>query len=131
MTNFESSVQLNQPIEKVYNFLKDLSNHKALMPSNIEEWNATTDEAQFSIKNMVKLHLIVTNRTENSLIIAQPKGKAPIDIELKWELTSEQEQQTKAKLTIGAELNMMLKMVASGPLQKLVDHQTESLKTIW
>ena len=35
MTVIESTAELNVPVEKVYAFLADLSNHKQLMPENI------------------------------------------------------------------------------------------------
>ena len=34
---------------------------------------------------------------------------------------------TKANFIVSADLNMMMKMLASGPLQKLVDYQTAAL----
>lgn len=127
MTTFENSVIIHKPATEVYTFLKDLSNHEQLMPDNIQDWKATPDEASFTIKNMASLHLEVSNRVANREVSAVPKGKAPIDITLKWTLESQADDQTKATFTIQAELNMMLKMIASGPLQKLVDHQVQRL----
>ena len=37
---------------------------------------------------------------------------------------------TEATHSIAADLNMMMKMIAVGPLQKLVDHETAQLKTV-
>lgn len=130
MINFENSVVIAQPIEKVYAFLKDLRNHEALMPSNIEDWSATEDEAKFNIKNMAKISLIVNNREENKTISAVPKEKAPIDLALMWDISDDGNGNTKASFTIKADLNMMLKMIASGPLQKLVDHQVKKLQEV-
>lgn len=127
MTTFENSVIIHKPATEVYTFLKDLSNHEQLMPDNIQDWKATPDEASFTIKNMASLHLEVSNRVANREVSAVPKGKAPIDITLKWTLEPQVDDQTKATFTIQAELNMMLKMIASGPLQKLVDHQVQRL----
>ncbi len=127
MTTFESSVIIHRPATEIYTFLKDLSNHEQLMPDNIQDWKATPDEASFTIKNMASLNLEVSNRVENREVSAVPKGKAPIDITLKWTLDPQADNETKATFTIQAELNMMLKMIASGPLQKLVDHQVQRL----
>jgi hypothetical protein len=126
MTTFESSTNLAQPINHVYAFLSDLNNHQQLMPENIYNWSSTKDEAQFTIQNMAKLSLKVASRIENQEIAIIPAEEAPFALEMKWTLT-ESGGQTIAKLTVSAELNMMMKMLASGPLQKLVDHQTEAL----
>ena len=126
MTIFESTVQINQPVSQVYSFLNDLNNHQKLMPENIYNWSSTTDEAQFTIQNMAKLALKVSSRLEDEEINIVPSQEAPFAIEMKWNVTSENEG-TKATLKVSADLNMMMKMLASGPLQKLVDHQTSAL----
>lgn len=126
MTVFESKVLLNQPISKVYAFLEDLNNHEGLMPENVYNWSSTKDEARFTIQNMAKLALKIDSRTENKEVLIVPAEEAPIALNLKWTLTDNGDT-TEAKLTISAELNMMMKMLASGPLQKLTDYQTNAL----
>ena len=123
MNTFESKVTIQAPADKVYNFLSDFNNHQQLMPENISNWTSTFNTASFTIQNMGSISLKINSRTENKSIVIIPDGKAPFDMELKWELF-ENEEHTAITFTISAELNMMLKMVASGPLQKLADHQT-------
>ena len=129
MTVFESKVTLNQPIEKVYSLLSDLNNHEQLMPENIYNWSSTTDEAKFTIQNMAKLSLKVSVRIPNEQIIILPLEEAPFAIEMKWTLI-QSGIETLATLIVSAELNMMMKMLASGPLQKLVDYQTSELAKV-
>ena len=130
MTVIESTAELNQPVEKVYAFLADLNNHQQLMPENIYNWSSTTDEASFTIQNMAKLAIKISSRLPNSEIIAIPTEKPPFDVELKWTVEPNDNGGTTAKHIISADLNMMMKMLASGPLQKLADHQTQKLKEI-
>ena len=130
MTIIESTVELNLPIDKVYNFLEDLNNHQQLMPENIYNWSSTTDEASFTIQNMAKLAIKISNRVPNSEITAIPTEKPPFDVELKWTVSPSENGGTIAKHIISADLNMMMKMLASGPLQKLADHQTQKLKEV-
>lgn len=126
MNTFESKVTIQFPADKVYNFLSDFNNHQQLMPENIQNWTSTFNTAAFTIQNMGGISLKIESRIENSQIIIVPDGKTPFEMELKWELV-ENGQETAVTFTISAELNMMLKMVASGPLQKLADHQTLAL----
>ncbi|HYK75548.1 MAG TPA: SRPBCC family protein [Daejeonella sp.] len=130
MTVIESKVSLNKPIHEVYTFLSDLNNHQQLMPENIYNWSSTVDEARFTIQNMAKLALKVSNRTENKEIVIVPSEQAPFAVELKWTLNDSGNGNTEAVYTISADLNMMMKMIASGPLQKLVNHETEQLKAV-
>jgi carbon monoxide dehydrogenase subunit G len=128
MTIIESKVTIAKPVAEVYTFLEDLNNHQQLMPANIYNWSSTKDEARFTIQNMAKLALKIESKIENKELLIVPFEEVPFKLDLKWTL-EEQATETVAKLTISADLNMMMKMLASGPLQKLTDHQVEALKT--
>ncbi|MBC7566171.1 MAG: SRPBCC family protein [Pedobacter sp.] len=130
MTVIESSTEINLPVAKVYEFLADLNNHQQLMPDNIYNWSSTKDEASFTIQNMAKLAIKISERIENKELTAIPTEKPPFDVELKWTVEDNGQGGTVAKHILTADLNMMMKMLASGPLQKLADHQTERLKEI-
>lgn len=106
-----------------------MNNHRQLMPENISDWSSTVDEARFNIQNMAKLALRIENRTENSEVVIVPFEKAPFELQLKWNLSASGDT-TTATFTISADLNMMMKMLASGPLQKLADHETQRLTEI-
>lgn len=130
MTIIESAVEVNKPIDQVYAFLSNMNNHQQLMPENIYNWTSTEDDARFTIQNMAKLAIKISNRVENQELTAIPSEKPPFDLELKWTVQDNGNGTTTAKYIISADLNMMMKMLASGPLQKLADHQTEKLKEI-
>jgi len=130
MTIIESKVSVNKPVAKVYEFLSDLNNHEQLMPENIYNWSSTKDEARFTIQNMAKLALKISSRIKDEEVIAVPSEEAPFAMELKWSVSDKGDGKTEALYKISAELNMMMKMLASGPLQKLVDHQTGALKKV-
>ncbi|MCZ4245051.1 SRPBCC family protein [Pedobacter punctiformis] len=130
MTIIESATEVNLPVDQVYAFLANMNNHEQLMPENIYNWSSTEDEARFTIQNMAKLAIKISNRVENQELTAIPTEKAPFDVELKWTVKDNGNGTTTAKHIISADLNMMMKMLASGPLQKLADHQTQKLKEI-
>lgn len=130
MTIIESTAVVKKPINEVYSFLADLNNHQQLMPDNIYNWSSTKDEARFTIQNMAKLALKTSALVENKEITIIPSEKAPFDVQLKWTLADNGNGTTEAKLTISADLNMMMKMLASVPLQKLADYQAAQLQSI-
>ncbi|RWU10104.1 SRPBCC family protein [Pedobacter chitinilyticus] len=130
MTIIESTAEINLPIAQVYQFLADLNNHQQLMPENIYNWASTADTASFTIQNMAKLAIHISERVENEKLIAVPTEKPPFDLSLEWTVKDNGNGTTTAKHVISADLNMMMKMLASGPLQKLADYQTKKLKEI-
>jgi len=129
MTTFESKTVINKPIDEVYAFLNDVNNHQQLMPETVSNWSSTNDEASFNIQNMLKLYLKVTERTPNNTIRIGAIQNPPFPLEVCW-ILSASGSQTQATFTINANLNMMMKMMASGPLQKLADHETDALKQL-
>lgn len=110
--------------------MADMNNHQRLMPENIQDWSSNLDEARFKIQNMASLALKIESRIVDSEIKIIPLEKPPFDLELKWVLTIAGSA-TEVVLTIAADLNMMMKMLASGPLQKLTDHETQMLAKIF
>ncbi len=130
MTTIQNTTEINKNVSEVYAFLTDLNNHEQLMPENIYNWSSTKDEARFTIQNMAKLALRVDERSENKAIKLIPSEKAPFEVALRWELQVVEDTLTKATFIIDADLNMMMKMIASGPLQKLVDYQINKLKEL-
>lgn len=129
MTVFESKTTINKSVNTVYAFLADMNNHQQLMPESIQNWSSTNDEARFNIPNMAALALRIEDRVPDQEIRITPFEKAPFAIELKWVLSGSSDS-TEVKYTISADLNMMMKMLASGSLQKLADHEVQALKSI-
>ncbi len=129
MTTFQSKVTINKSVSEVYAFLADMNNHQQLMPDSITEWSSTVDEASFNIQNMIKLSLKVDSRMPDKEIKIIPAAKPPFDMSLTWALSGG-DKETTVTYTISADLNMMMKMMASGPLQKLADHETSTLTKV-
>jgi hypothetical protein len=104
-----------------------MNNHEKLMATDdISQWSSSVDKARFSIRNAIMLSIQAQELVPGKLVRIVAVDKPPFDIELKWELTTVGEG-TKADFTITAALNMMMKMVASGPLQKLADGEITNL----
>ncbi len=129
MSTFTSTVTLTQPAEKVFNFLADFNNHKGLMPDNVTNWSSSYNEAYFEVQNMLKLRLKISERHPDTFIEIIPVEQPPFDVKLTWEIKSGNDT-SEVTFTITAELNMMMKMMASGPLQKLAEHQTQALQSL-
>lgn len=130
MTTIHSQkVELTKSAKTIFDFLADANNHQQLMPSTIYNWTSTKDECSFTIQNMAKLELMISERLADSEIKIIPKGKAPFALDLKWVIESTGDKCT-AQLTINADLNPFIKMMATGPLTELVNYQANKLKSI-
>ncbi len=130
MSVFESKVQISKSSEEVFTFLSDFNNHRELMPEMISDWNSDLDTAVFSFQNMAKLSMKISERQQASRVLIVPNQQVPFPIQMEWKISPLNETTTEVTLSITAELNMMLKMVASGPLNTLVSAQTKKLKEL-
>jgi len=127
MSTFQSTTRIKRPAREIYDFLADMNNHERLMPAEeVSDWSSTTNDASFMIRNMIKLSLKIEERVTDKVIKIIPAAKPPFDLELKWELSADGEY-TDVVFTIEADLNMMMKMMASGPLQKMADDESANL----
>jgi len=129
MTIIESKTTIAKPVADVYNFLADLNNHQQLMPDNIYNWSSTATEARFTIQNMAKLAVKIGNLIPDQEVQIVAAETPPFEVELKWLLLANGDG-TDVTYRISADLNMMMKMLVSGPLQKLADHEAARLAEV-
>lgn len=129
MTIIESKTTIAKPVADVYGFLADLNNHQQLMPENIYNWSSTVTEARFTIQNMAKLALKTGNLIPNQEVQIIAAETPPFELELNWMVLANGDS-TDVTYRISADLNMMMKMLVSGPLQKLADHETARLAEV-
>jgi len=128
MTKFESiKTSVDSRAEEVYQFLYDVNNHQKLMPSAVTDWWSNENEAKLKIQGLGSLHLKRTETISPSFIKIVPEGKAPVDLYLEWNIENTGNGST-VSVTISADLNMMMRMVASKPLQNLADHMSAQVK---
>lgn len=130
MTTIESNkIATDKSAIQIFDFLADANNHQQLMPENIYNWSSTVDECKFTIQNMAKLSLKISERNSPKEIIIIPNGEVPFDVNIKW-LIEETNTGCTVQMIINADLNPFIKMMAMGPLNKLVNYQVEKLISI-
>lgn len=132
MTKFKSKrVLVNANEQEVYQFLSDFRNFKDLMPPQIVDWQADEDSCSFTIQGMASLSMRMQEKIPYQKIHIKADGHNPIDYVLDYFFEPEPENQSRVEIVFDAELNPFLKMVASGPLQNLVNMLADKLEEIF
>jgi hypothetical protein len=121
-------VQLPVPVEKAYLFLHDLNNFRKMMPEQVINWNSTEDSCSFDIKGMAHLSLKREEAIPGKLIRIVSGPDTPVGLEIRANLEKQDEHQTNAWMELTADLSPMLQLLASQPLQNLVNIMAEKLK---
>ena len=129
MTSFKSDkILINKSQEDLYAFLSDFNNFEKLMPEQVTNWKATNDSCSFTIKGMADLAMTMGQQTEYSQITYNSVGEKPFRFDLKTHFSLAGNNQTETHIILNADLNPMIKMMASRPLQNFVNLLVNKLK---
>lgn len=130
MTRIESDqTTVNKTAKEVFDFLSDFNNFQKLMPEQVVNWKSTTDECSFTINGMATLGMKIVEKTPNSLIKVIKNGSAPFDFTLSC-LIEDLQNQCAVQLAFDADLNPMMKMMATKPLTNFLNILVGKLKEL-
>lgn len=105
----------------IYTKISDFSTFKDYLPEQIINWNSTADECSFTIKGMASVSMRFRNRIPNKKVVIESVD-APFLFDITIAITEPaNSDEVFCQTTLFADLNPMLSMLASRPLQHLVD----------
>ena len=131
LTKIESEiVDINNSAENVFNYLSDFRNFEKLMPSQVTDWTATSEECSFSIKGMATIGMIIVDKTPFTKISINSHGKVPFSFQLFIFLTKKDENNSIGQLIFEGDLNPMLKMMVVKPLGNFFNMLAHKMKDI-
>lgn len=119
--------QVLRPAGQIYAAISRFDNLTPALADKVEEWQATEDTCSFKAKGFtVKLRM--AERTEPRHVkIVGDDGGVPVDFAFWIQLQSVSETDTRLRLVLHIELNMMLKMMVGGKLQGALDQIAEGI----
>lgn len=143
---FKSNWTKNQISDKeLFDYIGDMNNMPSILPEQVVDVKADHDNLSFTIQGMGSIALRVAKREPNKLIQLVPEGKTPFQFVLNiyirdTESPSHQvtksmsvsESESECCFEIDAQLNPLMQMMASRPLQNLVNmmaSRAEELKS--
>ena len=128
MEKYESKQQqINHPASLIYPIISRLDLLSPAMQDKVEEWQATEDSCSFKVKGM-KVGLRIAERVENKHVkIVADEGGIPIDFTFWIQLKEVAERDTRVRMVLHAELNMMMRMMIGSKIQSGLDQAVEGL----
>ena len=99
------------------------------MPEQVVDWQSTPDECSFTIKGMATLGMKMVEKTPDNFIRITSHGKVPFGFFLLCNIDNAAGG-SNVQLAFDADLNPMLKMMASKPLTNFLNILAGKLKDI-
>ncbi len=129
MTIFESAIKKSShPAEKMFNFLADFDHFGEVIPKDkINNWQSFGDSCRFSIDPVGEVGLRIVDKEAPKVIKYTAEGKTPFNFFLWIQLKEVAEDDTRVKLTIKADMNPMIKMMASKPVKKFLEVLSDAI----
>ena len=134
MSKYESSIKtVPYPQEAVYRNISDLSNLARIrdrVPNDkIQEFTFDQDSVSVSVPPVGQITLRIVEREEPKCIKFEAV-QSPLPFKLWVQILPIDEQTSKMKVTVDADIPMMLKPMVSGPLQDGVEKVADALALI-
>jgi carbon monoxide dehydrogenase subunit G len=130
MEKYESKQhQIRRSADQIYTALSSFSNFTPMLADKVEEWQADEDSCSFKVKGFT-VRLRIVERVENKHIKISgddAAGGVPVDFSFWIQLHEVSEMDTRIRLVLHAELNMMMRMMIGGKIQGGLDKAVEGL----
>ena len=128
MEKYESKQrQINHPASLIFPIISRMDLMTPAIENKVEEWQATPDSCSFKVKGM-KVGLRIEERVENKHVkIVADQGGIPIDVTFWIQLKEMAPNDTRVRMVLHAELNMMMRMMLGSKLQSGLDQAVDGL----
>ena len=119
--------QILRPAEQIFAAVSRFDRLTPALADRVEEWQADEEHCSFKAKGFtVKLRM--EERVEPKHVkIVSDEGGVPIDFAFWIQLHKVSESDTRLRLVLHVELNMMMKMMIGGKLQGALDQIAEGI----
>ncbi len=137
--------KINAPAERIFNFLSDFEkittlfentsgripeSEKQKISEYVENFSSDRDSCRFTIKNFGRTGLNIIGREPYKTIKYQSDASSPVPVTFWIQLIEVSSSDTRMRLTVHAELSMMMKMMLKNKLDKGVNQLADALTMI-
>ena len=115
-----------RPEKELFEYIGNMNNMPSVLPEQVVNVTADYDNLSFTIQGMGSVALRVNKREPNKFIQLVPEGKVPFQFALNIYIRGG--EQSECYFEIDAQLNPLMQMMASRPLQNLVNMMAEKVE---
>ena len=128
MEKYESKQhQIRRPAELIYTLISRFDNLTPAVQDKVEEWQADENHCSFKAKGFTVKLQIIDKEAPKYVKITGDEGGIPIDFFFWIQLQPVAERDTRMRLVLHAELNMMMRMMIGNKLKTALDQIAEAM----
>lgn len=128
MEKYESKqCQIFKSAAQIYPFISNFSLLTPAVADKVEEWNATEDTCSFKVKGFTVKLRMVDKAYGKHVKISGDDGGVPIDFNFWIQLHEVTPTDTRIRMVLHCELNMMMRMMIGGKIKDGLDKAVEGL----
>jgi carbon monoxide dehydrogenase subunit G len=141
LSKYTSDIKfIDQNEELVFNYLSNFDNFSHYLNESVldkvsqqvpqikvTDFESDNDSCRFNITGMGQSEIRIVNREPFKTIKIESSGKLPVEITFWIQLMAVTPSQTKMKLTLHAEMGMMIKMMAGKKLEAGINQLADML----
>lgn len=118
--------QIFRPAAQIFPIISNFTYLTPAVADKVEEWQATEDSCSFKFKGF-NVGLRIEEKVDNKHVkIVGDGGNVPMDFAFWIQLHQVSEGDTRIRLVLHAELNMMMRMMVGKKLQGGLDQAVEA-----
>jgi carbon monoxide dehydrogenase subunit G len=118
--------QIRRTAETVWAALSDFDNFTPMVADKVEGWKVEGDSCSFTVKGM-PVSLRMVEKVPGELIKIEASDSSPFGFTFWMQLKEHAPYDTRMRLVLHAEMNMMIKMMIGGKLQGGLDQMAEQI----
>ncbi len=118
--------QIRRSAETVYDALADFNNFTPMVADRVEGWKVDGDTCSFRVKGM-EMGLRMVEKIPGQLIKLEATDASPIGFTFWLQLKESAPYDTRMRLVLHAEMNMMIKMMVGAKLRDGIDQMAEQI----
>ena len=119
-------VQILRSADQIFQVISRFDNLTPAVADRVEDWQATADTCSFKAKGFT-VNLRIDERVEPKHVKIVGDGGAPMDFAFWVQLQPVEAYDTRLRLVLHAELNMMMRMMIGSTLQKALDEIADGI----
>ncbi len=116
--------------EQIFSFITDIRNFKQFIPSDtVADWEASKDQCSFRVPRVGNVSLKIVRQEKPGLVAFKGNALKDNDFDLIVHINQNDNGKADIKISLNAELNPMMKMIAARPIGQFLEMLADRMDT--